>query len=45
MSMKSILLSSRGPKPKNNNLLLLNEFKKEEQSSEDKLKAINELHS
>ena len=27
MSMKSILLSSRGPKPKNNNLLLLNEFK------------------
>ena len=27
MSMKSILLPSRGPKPKNNNLLLLNEFK------------------
>ena len=27
MSMKSFLLSSRGPKPKNNNLLLLNEFK------------------
>jgi len=27
MSIKSILLPSRGPKPKNNNLLLLNEFK------------------
>jgi len=27
MSMKSIILPSRGPKPKNNNLLLLNEFK------------------
>ena len=27
MSMKSILLPSRGPKPKNNNLLLLNEFR------------------
>ena len=27
MSMKSILLPSRGPKPKNNNLILLNEFK------------------
>ena len=27
MSMKSIQLPSRGPKPKNNNLLLLNEFK------------------
>lgn len=27
MCMKSILLPSRGPKPKNNNLLLLNEFK------------------
>lgn len=27
MSMKSLLLPSRGPKPKNNNLLLLNEFK------------------
>jgi len=27
MCMKSLLLPSRGPKPKNNNLLLLNEFK------------------
>ena len=27
MCMKSILLPSRGPKPKNNNLLLFNEFK------------------
>lgn len=27
MSMKSIILPSRGPKPKNNNLLLLNKFK------------------
>ena len=28
MCMKSLLLPSRGPKPKNNNLLLFNEFKK-----------------
>jgi|TARA_Y100000385_G_scaffold5470_1_gene6022 hypothetical protein len=28
MCMKSLLLPSRGPKPKNNNLILLNEFKK-----------------
>jgi len=27
MCMKSLLLPSRGPKPKNNNLLLFNEFK------------------
>ncbi len=27
MCMKSLLLPSSGPKPKNNNLLLLNEFK------------------